>query len=281
MSPRERRGAPALSGASHGGGAGGGGPRSRARPDRSTRAPGAALRRSSGSSSFGICGSTTPVTRWIEQAARAVAGPDHRAVAAALERVRVGGERQPALALVLAVALEAVLLDRTGRIWAWKSIRGPAPFVARVAGRAVWLAAATATAPSAPTARIPAVSRPIFTPVSDGCPRTKECVPWEPNGSISVPPTSAASGRPVLRCSFGREEPVSESCHPWAEGQSTPFGVRLFALSALLLVLGLSATTLQAEILFALQLRVDRCRPRRPPGRRGILRPWAPLFSHV
>ena len=42
-----------------------------------------------------------------EQAAGAVARPDDRAVATAVEHVGVGRERQAALALVLAVALEA------------------------------------------------------------------------------------------------------------------------------------------------------------------------------
>ena len=45
------------------------------------------------------------------QAAGAVAGPDDGAVAAAVERVGVGGEREAAFPLVLAVALEAGLLE--------------------------------------------------------------------------------------------------------------------------------------------------------------------------
>ena len=46
-----------------------------------------------------------------QEAARPVARTDDRSVAPPFERVLVGRERQPALAFVLAVALEAVLLD--------------------------------------------------------------------------------------------------------------------------------------------------------------------------
>jgi hypothetical protein len=46
------------------------------------------------------------------QAALPVAGTYDRTVSAPLEHVRVGGERQPSLAFVLAVTLEAVVLEK-------------------------------------------------------------------------------------------------------------------------------------------------------------------------
>jgi hypothetical protein len=46
-----------------------------------------------------------------QQAAGAVPGTDHGAVTASLEGVRVIGEGEPTLALVLAVTLEAVLVE--------------------------------------------------------------------------------------------------------------------------------------------------------------------------
>ena len=132
----------------------------------------------SGGSSFGICGSTAPVSRCDEQAAGAVAGADDRAIASAVERVGVGRERQAALALVLAVTLEAVIRqqrpDLRLEVDEWAAL-----FAARTAGRVVCVAAARATTPTAAAAHKPAASRRNFTPFPKASARLKECFPWE------------------------------------------------------------------------------------------------------